>query len=455
MNRSKLFLARCVIETSSPLALHSGNRELGFDSQLARDWNNLPYIPATSIAGVWRSTISDSGSASKWFGSDKKSGTASRISISDGLMLNSESRYFPCLAGKKEMQDKLFAMYSEDRSEIRDRCRISNRGVTQHEGKFDVAVLPSGIRFVFDIKAELETDDEINELRKLICSFRNGNISLGSGITNGQGTIKLVGYKELPLDLKTIKAEELIDRINNFRKEENVPCEIKSLEQYNTESSNLLLAELHMRGRDSWRIGNILNNKRTCCYKEKSLTWKGSKMEGTEEKIIVLGSTLKGIIAHRTDFHYRKLKQKNGQNVQISQEDQLCKSPISPELEILFGTAGDKEKNAKAGNLIVNDTVVRSSSEVDRTHVKIDRFSGGAYEGALFNEMRLYKPEMTFTIHLRQKIADSMVAEALYRTITDIIEGFLPISSGSGRQAGLLEPMKDHIFNRELLEVKE
>ena len=45
---------RLVIETQTPMAINSGLREVGFDSQLARDANGLPYIPGTSIAGVWR-----------------------------------------------------------------------------------------------------------------------------------------------------------------------------------------------------------------------------------------------------------------------------------------------------------------------------------------------------------------------------------------------------------------
>ena len=51
---TKMFLNRYIIETTSPMAINSGRRETGFDTQLARDANDLPYIPATSFTGVWR-----------------------------------------------------------------------------------------------------------------------------------------------------------------------------------------------------------------------------------------------------------------------------------------------------------------------------------------------------------------------------------------------------------------
>ena len=68
---TKRYLTRLVIETQSPMAINSGNRETAFDAQLARDNNGLPYIPATAIAGVW-SHIADSleiNNYQSWFGS--------------------------------------------------------------------------------------------------------------------------------------------------------------------------------------------------------------------------------------------------------------------------------------------------------------------------------------------------------------------------------------------------
>ncbi len=463
MSKNKLFMAKCVIETTSALAIHSGGRELGSDTQLARDWNLLPYVPSSSLVGVWRSALRSSNVFSvakiaSWFGSEKKGGTASRLSVSDALMLSSKLNYYPFLVGSDVLRDQLYATYGEDRSETRDRCRISHRSVAEQEGKFDVAVLPAGIRFVFDLQSLVNNRDDdgetdLTELRIMLSLFAGDGISLGSGVTNGQGRVKLLGYTEKVLDLEGADARKLTDEIKKFRSENNVPLTIGASLQTDIKPLTLL-AKLNMKARDYWRIGSVVADKKTCCYKEKFVSWGSGKVE-FQDKVVVLGSTLKGIIAHRTDYHFRKLKY-------LSAGGEPCNSilpdvsvPISPELQELFGTAGDKANKAKAGQLIVKDTVINQNDfQVDpRTHVKIDYFSGGAFDKALFNEERIYQPRMSFEIYLKDKITNPLVAQALYRTLIDIKEGFLPISSGSGRQAGLLDYQDNgSIFNAELLQ---
>ncbi len=45
-------LARLIIETVTPLAVSSGEKGLYTDSLVARDVNDLPYIPGTAVAGA-------------------------------------------------------------------------------------------------------------------------------------------------------------------------------------------------------------------------------------------------------------------------------------------------------------------------------------------------------------------------------------------------------------------
>ena len=48
---SQVIVARLVIECSSPMAVSTGGRDTGFDTQLVRDVNGLPLIPATLGGG--------------------------------------------------------------------------------------------------------------------------------------------------------------------------------------------------------------------------------------------------------------------------------------------------------------------------------------------------------------------------------------------------------------------
>ena len=163
MNR--LLLKRIFIETTSPLAVHSGDREVGFDTQVCRDWNDLPYIPATSITGTWRAVILDLADTdiqvNKWFGTlGGNAQHASRITVSDALLLDDESALSSdkLLLDSDKNEDKI---YSIDISFNRDRCRITHRGTAANRGKFDVAVIPSGTRFSFDISVLVNNDEEV------------------------------------------------------------------------------------------------------------------------------------------------------------------------------------------------------------------------------------------------------------------------------------------------------
>ena len=48
------YIARLIIEAATPLLVGSGEKGLTVDKLVAKDANNLPYIPATGLAGVLR-----------------------------------------------------------------------------------------------------------------------------------------------------------------------------------------------------------------------------------------------------------------------------------------------------------------------------------------------------------------------------------------------------------------
>ena len=78
-------LARVIIETKTPLAVGSGEKEITTDALVATDVNGLPYIPGTALAGVVRSMIGEEKSK-EYFGfqetnEEKKNAKASSIVI--------------------------------------------------------------------------------------------------------------------------------------------------------------------------------------------------------------------------------------------------------------------------------------------------------------------------------------------------------------------------------------
>ena len=52
-------LAKIVVEAASPLAIGTGATHILTDSPVVTDINGLPFIPATSLAGVIRHALDD------------------------------------------------------------------------------------------------------------------------------------------------------------------------------------------------------------------------------------------------------------------------------------------------------------------------------------------------------------------------------------------------------------
>ena len=74
-------LARIIVEAVTPIAIGTGSKDILTDAPVVRDINGLPYIPATSLAGVIRHALGIADDQEGIFGHhDKKGGLGSRRS---------------------------------------------------------------------------------------------------------------------------------------------------------------------------------------------------------------------------------------------------------------------------------------------------------------------------------------------------------------------------------------
>lgn len=110
----------------------------------------------------------------------------------------------------------------------------------------------------------------------------------------------------------------------------------------------------------------------------------------------------------------------------------------------MFGPQDIKQgdRHGKASRLIVNETVIRDANELVQNRVRIDRFTGGAYESALFNEQPLFGTDKTcVTIDLSLRNPRDAEVGLLLLLLKDLWTGDLPLggesSIGRGRLQGL------------------
>lgn len=447
---STLWLNRYVIETTSPMAINSGRRETGFDTQLARDANGLPYIPASSFTGVWRHLVQDilgEDHAKQWFGSleqdeaqKKIAASTPKLHIQHGLLLDGNGKVVLGLLPSEAIEkDALLQRLLDVRPHYRDHVRINDRGVAEEHGKFDQILLPKGVRFCIDVR--WQGAEGFNPSWKAIQDLlAHPSFALGASTRNGLGRFKIIANSTEKLELmNNPKAGE---KLTAFVKRKKLPSKTDIVLKENTPFATLELSAL-----DTWRCGkgsrplSKVADAHTYpfTYSEPYISWQGDQATWQDKpQAILCGSSIKGMLAHRLAYHYRRLTQQFAESMAAAKHAQWQQRP--DELRELLGDASQEEGRLLAGKLIVEDVVVSNVNPMVRTHTSIDRFTGGVRDGALYSEEVLWQPQFTVKLHLLPNtVLSPELKEALTATLEDLKLGLLPLGAGSGRGSSLVE----------------
>ena len=90
---NKRIIARVLVETVVPLAVGTGEASIMTDSEVAVDYNGMPYIPGTSLTGVLRNAVKDEPGTDRIFGSvSKENLSGSMIIVSDAKIVDLKGR---------------------------------------------------------------------------------------------------------------------------------------------------------------------------------------------------------------------------------------------------------------------------------------------------------------------------------------------------------------------------
>lgn len=190
-----VYTAKFIVETATPMAVGSGEKGLTIDRLIARDANELPYIPGTSLAGVTRHELQDSNEdkkegLDKFFGFEgKEDGQGSRIIFSNAYLIAENGK--TVLEGIQNVNlDEGFYSYFNKLPE-RDHVRISDKGVAEERGKFDEELVHKGTRFVFELELTgTEADKEIWEY--ILQTVHNPFFRIGAGTRKGFGQLEII-----------------------------------------------------------------------------------------------------------------------------------------------------------------------------------------------------------------------------------------------------------------------
>ncbi|MDR0572375.1 MAG: RAMP superfamily CRISPR-associated protein [Rickettsiales bacterium] len=438
-------LARIIIETKTPLAVGSGEKDMITDQLVVRDANSLPFIPGTAIAGIIRHALDIKKHDKSIFGfneskDDKKkrnAGKQRKESIDEGSQIIFSSAYI--VKQKGIVIDKLDLNVYEDEYlthfkdlPIRQHVCIGTSGTSKKTGKFDEEVVYKGTRFCFEIELLSETESR-HILENILSELAKESLRIGGGTRKGFGEITIVEYKTKTLNLSIPKELELyINKTSSlndpFWRDQGIPKETANDDKIDS-------ITLSLNAKDFMLIGSGIGSELAddTPIQENVVIWNDGYPQ-LKSFFVLPGTSIKGALAHRTDFYYRKEKGICLEDLFISDEkpdiiDSLCESKKE-----LFGSIEDA---TLPGNVFISDVFIKSSLLEIQPHVVIDAFTGGAVKGKLFQEqlLRISEP-IQILIQIKKNNYSLYVREALDKALGDLKNGILPLGAATNRGHG-------------------
>jgi CRISPR/Cas system CMR subunit Cmr4 (Cas7 group RAMP superfamily) len=417
------YIAHIVIEADTPLKVGSNTSDFIQDAPVQKDWNGLPMILGTSIAGVLRKDFS--GNKADIFGEDK----GSKVIISNALL---------CINGKNEVCEELLLKKSDflkifDNLPIREHTAINSKGVTTNGAKFDEEVVYKGIRFKFSIEFIEENKSTFEDILNLL---KNPAFRLGGGSTKGFGKLKIIEIKSKLCDLENYSSSlnDILSHCEEYATKHEIPQE----REQSTINATHTIYTLKIKPDDFFMFGSGFGDgdaDMTPVY-EKVVDYKNGKLG--EKQVLIPASSIKGALAHRTTYHYN-----------LQSKLFIGNSDAKETIKEIFGEAKNSKQNidGSKGKLLISDCF-KSFDEAKQTktfdHVSIDRFTGGGIDGALFQEKTvadnksLKDDERYYEIEiLLEKTIQGDELKAFENSLDDICNGMLPLGGATTKGHGV------------------
>lgn len=193
------YLLRGYLELLTPLHVGSGRANDLTDSPLRTDVAGLPVIPGTALGGVMRSQAERFTPALAVTGGEKCKGPEAGeckclvCKLFGAVDAVSEKDRTSRLVIRDAFLQNVSSPEDAPSVEIRDGIGISRmRGTVNQRLKFDLAVLPAGLRFDFEMQLDTDEPEQLQLLCAVLAELSSGRVTLGGRSGRGTGRVQLV-----------------------------------------------------------------------------------------------------------------------------------------------------------------------------------------------------------------------------------------------------------------------
>lgn len=456
----KRILVRGTLVLDTPTCLGSGDADSPTDLPLLRDSiSNHALLTGSSIAGALRNYLREH---TKGYGeSDRRNDIATKL-FGDLFAYKDETAKSEPEKIKLREEDTQSPLIIDDsistkpiKAELRDGVKIDSVTHTAADkAKYDLELLQAGTEFPLSFELLIEKDNDEAQLVKALAialqglepqnDSKSGEISLGIKKRRGFGrchveewqvwnfNLEDSGDRTSWLNFEHWRTGLLPDRatypsIKVAFEQVGITLDIKEEDQrdrFTIHATFQLVGSLLIRsGQDSTgRTPDVVHLK---------------SHRNDEPKPILSGTSLAGVLRHQAERIVNTLNK-----------------PITI-IDNVFGPdfSNDKSKKAKASRLVVHEKVIENATELVQSRIAIDRFTGGAYHGALFDEQPIFGGDETIvSIELELRNPQEHEIGLLLLLLKDLWTSDLPVggesSIGRGRLKGIkADLIHDHLQN--------
>lgn len=430
MNRSeksRQTVERIVIEgilkLLTPTSLSNGAADGLTDISLIKDeFSGNALLTGTSICGALRNYLrecengfnntKESDIAFKLFGSHEDDAAQSLLIIDDAISTE------------------------KPKTELRDGVKICGKTRTAEEGKkFDLELLESGTKFPlrFELliceqrRNEGETAEEVKAntdkfKKKLVSAFATalqgfelGEIHLGGRKRRGYGECKVENWKVRCYELN--KKESLLDwlKYGGIELEKHPANKQVEIEKGKIEMTLKVTVDPNADIRNYFELnawfainGSILirSGSKILNDQDKPIDYQPDSVHlRSNGKPIISGTSLAGVLRHRATKIVNTLK--------FNDDGKFVESMFGVDMEEL--KKRNKVNNTKetpfASRLEVSETVIKNTNDLVHTRVKIDRFTGGAFDSALFDAAPVFSDGEREAVNLKLRLRNAEPCE--------------------------------------------
>jgi CRISPR/Cas system CSM-associated protein Csm3 (group 7 of RAMP superfamily) len=398
-------LVKGELKNISPIIIGTGKSTGWVDIEVIKDENGNFYIPGTSFKGALRHFLQENyhipdSLINEFFGSQD----AQAIAVFDDLMAINQTQI-----------------------EIRDGVAINYKTNIAIDGaKYDYEIVPEGYSFTLSIEINIYDEKEENGegLYKMLATINqvltneDKRFCVGAMTTKGFGILRSNNFKVYQFESSS---HSWLDYLLNNKLPE--AFDFSCFLPYNEKKINYFSISACFKIKNSLIIGS-----------SPSVNEEPDKVPlKSNDKPVLPGTSIKGAIRNRA---VRIINTLNGNGEELIKQT--------------FGWADNegKSKEKYKSRLRIHETYIENVTEKLKNGIKIDRFTGGTIDNALFNTVLLWsKGQESIHIKMELKNAEEWEKGLLLLLLKDLWNADLPLGGNKATGAGVLEGVSAKIVD--------